>query len=110
MNSPDDSASTWPYGEGETTDADPLDLLADPYTRHTLANLRDARGPLPLRILARRVAADVTDWTAADVPDQVVRQVETFLHYGQLPELADNGIVEYDPEGAVVRLPRNAES
>lgn len=96
----DDSVSTSTY---EIED-DISDLLSDPYTRNLLRCLRDADGEASLHALAERVASSVTGQDVEAIDTDTCRQVETFLHHGQLPELAKYGIVDYDAEEGRVTL------
>lgn len=101
MSPNDDPVSTSALDADED---DVSDLLADPYTRTLLRCLRDADGEASLHTLAEHVASSVTSQDVEDIDADTCRQVETFLHHGQLPELAKYGIVDYDAEDGRITL------
>jgi hypothetical protein len=96
-------ADGWPSDIGSSND-DSEDIRSDPLCRNVLQYLREAEEPQPVSALTRHVAAEITDTAPEQVPDDVRRRVETWLHHGQLPALADRGIVEFDPESGIVTL------
>lgn len=100
--SPDDTAVSTSTRDADTDDRS--EMLSDPYTRSLIEYLRDAGGESSLRPLARGVASSVTGENVDDVDAVICRQVETFLHHGQLPELAKHGIVDYDADENYVVL------
>ena len=80
------------------------DLLSDPHCRLLLEYLKQRRGPISVSAATRHIVAEITEAPPADVPDPVVRRVQTWLHLGQLPLLEDYGIVEFDAESGTVAL------
>lgn len=80
------------------------ELLADPHCRYLLEYLDDAEEPASLSAVATHVVAGITGTDPEDVPGDVERRVKTWLHHGQLPELDERGIVEFDPEAGTVSL------
>lgn len=80
------------------------DLLSDPHCKHLLALLREREGPIAVSAASRYIVGRVTDVPAEQVPGNVERRVQTWLHHGLLPTLDDRGIVDFDPEGRTVTL------
>lgn len=80
------------------------DLLSDPHCRYLLEFLREQTNPVSVSALARYVAAEITASSAEEVPDNVHRRVQTWLHHGQLPALVEHGILLFDPDSGVVSL------
>jgi hypothetical protein len=93
-------------GTDEPVSEDLREILSDPHARCLIAYLREEPGPVSLSTAATHVAACVTDTDPNEVPDEVRNRVQTFLHRGQLPELARHGIVEFDRERDTVALER----
>ena len=87
------------------SDGDELaDLLSDPHCKHLLEYLRENKGPVPLATVSKYVVAKITDTPEEDVPESAHRRVQVWFHTGQLPVLADYGVVDFDPESGTVRL------
>lgn len=80
------------------------DLLSDPHCRFLLKYLRERDGPASVATVTRYVVAEITDTAPEDVSDDVQRRVQTWLHHGQLPALAEHGVVDFDPEAGTVDL------
>jgi len=88
----------------EFEDRELTDLLSDPHCRYLLKCLRERDNPVSVSALTRFVVAEVTDTSPDEVPDTVCRRVQTWLHHGQLPALADHGVLVFDPESGAVSL------
>ncbi|MFW6018560.1 MAG: DUF7344 domain-containing protein [Halapricum sp.] len=101
---PDETLDDTRASESESEDLQ--EILSDPHARCLVAYLREQSGPVALSTAATHVAAGVTDTEPEAVPDEVRNRVQTFLHRGQLPELARHGVVEFDPERDTVALRR----
>lgn len=80
------------------------DLLSDPHCRYLLTFLDDADGEVTVSTAARHVVAGITGSDPDSVSPDVQRRVQTWLHHGQLPRLAERGIVEFDPDANTVSL------
>lgn len=80
------------------------ELLADPHCRYLIEYLEAGDDPATLADAATHVVARITDSEPDDVPPDVVRRVKTWLHHGQLPELDEHGIVDFDPDAGTVSL------
>jgi predicted transcriptional regulator len=91
---------------GDTSiDADRLsDALEDPHCRYLLTYLRDTSGPVSISEVATYVVAQITDSSPDEVPNDVLRRVQTWFYHGQLPMLDDHGVVEFDPDSRTVKL------
>jgi len=96
--------------EGETGSEDLAELLRDPHTRYMLQYLKETNeDAVELPRVADHVAAKVTNSDPDAVSDRVSRRVETWLHSGLVPELADQGVVFYDAETDRVGLQEDAD-
>lgn len=91
-------------GDGDARETDVQDLLTDPHCRYLLQYLDDADEPVAVSAAARYVVGQITDTDPDEVAPDVQRRVQTWLHHGQLPALADHGVVAFDPEEGTVRL------
>ena len=80
------------------------DVLSDPYGRAAVTYLYRTDGTVDLDGLARGCVALLEDRDPADVGDESVRRVRTWLHHGHLPTLERYGVVDYDPDADAVRL------
>ncbi|MDS0284612.1 DUF7344 domain-containing protein [Haloarcula onubensis] len=91
-------------GDG-TTDEKPIDdLLSDPHCRHLLTVLRERDRPTGVSTASRHIVSEMTDSPVDQVPANVERRVQTWLHHGLLPTLDDRGVVAFDPERRTVTL------
>lgn len=79
-------------------------IYADPHTQRIIDYLDRSTGPVHVTDLATQVVADLTNKSPEDVPANVRRRVQTWLHHGQLPALAERNIVKYDPDRGTVEL------
>jgi hypothetical protein len=86
----------------DTGDETTAELMTDPHCRYIMAYLSDNDGRATVGALAAYVVSEETDTPAAHVPGDSVRRVQTWLHHGQLPALADHGIVGFDPDTGTV--------
>lgn len=93
-----------PGGTADTRE----DLLSDPHCKHLLAFLRETDGRATVAAAARHIVGKMTDAPAEEVPDNVRRRVQTWLHHGQLPALDARGLVDFDPERRTVALAEHA--
>lgn len=76
-----------------------LRLVADQRRRQTIHHLRQASSDtLTIDELVEQLRQGETD---TETPDQ--RELASQLYHAHLPKLADQGIVEIDPETQVVR-------
>jgi hypothetical protein len=107
LHAPD--RSTTFGGEPDEQRLEPTDLMADPHCRHLLEYLRETEGTTSLEEVSRHVVAEITDSPVDEVPPAVLRRVQTWFHHGQLPQLDDIGVVEFDPDAGVVRLTGTAD-
>jgi len=80
------------------------ELLSDPHCRCAVEYLRERGEPTDVSSLAANVVARMRGIPVEEAEPDVRRRVQIWLHHGQLPALADHGVVEYDPEDGVVRL------
>lgn len=85
------------------------DLMADPHCRYLVQCLREKDGTASLEAVSKYVVAEITGGSSDDVPDEVQRRVQTWLHHGQLPQLDNHGIVDFDPESGTVQLASGAD-
>ena len=88
----------------DETDEELAEILADPYCWHLVKYLQENENPVSVEMIAKYVVAEMTDSSPDDIPTDVRRRVQTWLHHGQLPELEAYGVVEFDPESSTVRL------
>lgn len=87
---------------GGTDDVE--ELRSDPHVRYLIEYLRRADDPVDLATAATHVAAGVTDTPPEEVSDDVRNRVQTFLHHGHIPKLAEQGALRYDRETNTVAL------
>lgn len=80
------------------------ELLADPYCWYVVKYLQEHAGPVSVETIAKYVVAKISDTSPESISGDVHRRVQTWLHHGQLPELHEYGIIEFDPERSIVRL------
>lgn len=90
--------------EADVARDDVADLLSDPHCRYLLKYLREEDSPASVATVTQYVVAEITDTAPEDVSDDVQRRVQTWLHHGQLPALAEHGVVEFDAESGAVAL------
>jgi len=88
----------------ETTGESLAELLSDPHCKHLLALLREEDRPIAVSTASRYIVGKMTDAPVEEVPGNVERRVQTWLHHGLLPTLDDRGIVDFDPERRTVAL------
>ena len=92
--------STTPGGTYEDLE----DLLSDPHCKHLLEFLGRTEGPVPLATASRYIVGQITGTAATQVPENVQRRVQTWLHHGQLPALAAHGLIVFDADRGTVEL------
>lgn len=80
------------------------DLLSDPHCRYLLAYLERRDEPASVSTASRHVVAEITDSSPENVPEDVLRRVQTWFHHGQLPTLDTYRVVDFDPEASTVSL------
>lgn len=97
---PTDEDRSPPDRNGEALAA----MLADPHCRHLVSYLRETDGPATVATVSTYVVAQITGTAPDNVPSDVQRRVQTWLHHGQLPKLADHGVVAFDPDDGTVEL------
>jgi len=80
------------------------DLLSDPHCKHLLEFLWRTEEPVPLATASRYIVGQITGTSATQVPENVQRRVQTWLHHGQLPALAAHGLIVFDADRGTVEL------
>lgn len=90
--------------DGATQQEMLADLLSDPHCKHLLVLLRERNGAAEVEDVSRDIVGRMTGAPADQVPANVERRVQTWLHHGLLPTLDEQGIVEFDPEQRTVAL------
>jgi hypothetical protein len=99
---------TRPLSPDSTTPGTPPedldDLLSDPHCEHLLEFLWRTEGPVPLATASRYIVGRITGTSVTQVPENVQRRVQTWLHHGLLPALAAHGIIVFDAEEGTVEL------
>lgn len=76
--------------------------LADDHRRTILDVLSHQFGEIHVETLARDVVADSRDVAESRVADSAVERTLVRLHHGDLPRLADAGLVDYDADDQIV--------
>ncbi|WP_324664639.1 DUF7344 domain-containing protein [Haloarcula sediminis] len=90
--------------DGATSQETLADLLSDPHCKHLLVLLRESDGPTGVEDVSRDIVGRMTGVAAGQVPANVERRVQIWLHHGLLPTLDEQGIVAFDPEQRTVAL------
>ena len=80
-----------------------FDLLKNARRRRILSHLLMADGPVELKALAEKVAAAVSDQSAALPPEEFEATCTSLVH-SHIPRLEDAGFIEYDTERSTVAL------
>lgn len=80
------------------------DLLSDPHCKHLLVLLSERDGATGVEDVSRDIVGRMTDVPADQVPPNVERRVQTWLHHGLLPTLDEQRIIEFDPDQRTVAL------
>ncbi|OIB57806.1 DUF7344 domain-containing protein [Natrialba sp. SSL1] len=85
-----------------------VQLIADPEIRAILSCLDDAPGTLTVDELAERLVEQDTAVLGTEAYDNERERTKYALHHGQLPQLDEAEILEYDPETTVVSVREDA--
>lgn len=98
-----------PYGgTGDLTENERYCLLAEERRRMALDVLTDRATPVDLEDLAAAVVARVTSVEGVD--EETVERMAIRLHHGDLPKMADLGVIDYDPgSNCVTSCPRRPD-
>jgi len=105
----DESTDTLPSEEISASPAALFGVLADDRSRYALYHLVESDGPVPINVMAAKIA-DQERGIAESATVDANRRVHTSLYHVKLPKLEDYGFVEYDlVEGEVEATDRAAE-
>lgn len=87
-------------GMEQLTESEYHELLSVERRRTTLDIVARANAPVELRELAAMVAERESD---VGVPDEAtVERVAISIHHTHLPQMADLGVIDYDPDSSRV--------